>query len=376
MNIAIIGTRGIPNHYGGFEQLAEYLSEGLVKSGHHVTVYNSHNHPYQEKKWKGVDIVHCYDPEHKIGTAGQFIYDLNCIMHVRKQNFDIILQLGYTSSTIWGWLLPRQKSIVTTNMDGLEWKRSKYSRYVQRFLLYAEKLGVRYSDHLIADSLGIQAYLQEKYQKEATYIAYGADIFERPDETILKKYQLQQFQYNMLIARMEPENNIETILDGSMLQPTPTPFIVIGNVDTKYGKFLKEKYAAGEHIRFLGGIYNLEELNNLRYYSNLYFHGHSVGGTNPSLLEAMASQAVICAHDNIFNRSVLENNGFYFSDAGDVMGLLGSVVREKEYRKIAENKAKIIHQYSCETIIDQYLKHFEEITEEKKVVKVFQYSRW
>jgi glycosyltransferase involved in cell wall biosynthesis len=160
-----------------------------------------------------------------------------------------------------------------------------------------------------------------------------------------------------------------------MLQPTPTPFIVIGNVDTKYGKFLKEKYAAGEHIRFLGGIYNLEELNNLRYYSNLYFHGHSVGGTNPSLLEAMASQAVICAHDNIFNRSVLENNGFYFSDAGDVMGLLGSVVREKEYRKIAENKAKIIHQYSCETIIDQYLKHFEEITEEKKVVKVFQYSR-
>jgi len=164
-----------------------------------------------------------------------------------------------------------------------------------------------------------------------------------------------------------------------MLQPNPAPFIVIGNVDTKYGKFLKEKYAAGEHIRFLGGIYNLEELNNLRYYSNLYFHGHSVGGTNPSLLEAMASQAVICAHDNIFNRSVLENNGFYFSDARDVSGLLSSVSREKEYKKIAENKSKIIQEYSCEGIIEQYQKHFEAIRaerkEEKKVVKVFQYSR-
>jgi glycosyltransferase involved in cell wall biosynthesis len=375
MNIAIIGTRGIPNHYGGFEQLAEYLSEGLVKSGHQVTVYNSHNHPYQEKKWKGVDIIHCYDPEHKIGTAGQFIYDLNCIMSARKQNFDVILQLGYTSSTIWGWLLPRQKSIVTTNMDGLEWKRSKYSRYVQRFLLYAEKLGVRYSDHLIADSTGIQTYLRNKYQKEATYIPYGAIFFEHPDKTIVEKYQLQPFQYNMLLARMEPENNIETILDGTMLQPVPQPFIVIGNVDTKYGKFLQDKYASGKHIRFLGAIYNLEELNNLRYYSNLYFHGHSVGGTNPSLLEAMASQAVICAHDNIFNRAVLGENGFYFSDAADILRLLGSVSRAEEQQKIAANKEKIIHQYSCETIINQYLKHFKEITEEKKVVKVLEYSR-
>src|SRR5678815_4853342 len=101
MKIAILGTRGIPNSYGGFEQFAEYLSLGLTNKGHHVTVYNSHNHTYQENSWNGVNIVHCYDPEYLIGTAGQFVYDLNCILDCRKKDFDIILQLGYTSSSVW-----------------------------------------------------------------------------------------------------------------------------------------------------------------------------------------------------------------------------------------------------------------------------------
>ena len=124
MKIAIIGTRGIPNHYGGFEQCAQYLALGLVKRGFEVIVYNSHDHPYQEKEWNGVQIVHCYDPEDKLGTVGQFIYDLICILDIRKRKCDVILQLGYTSSSVWGWLLPK-KVVVTTNMDGLEWKRTK-----------------------------------------------------------------------------------------------------------------------------------------------------------------------------------------------------------------------------------------------------------
>ncbi len=143
MKIAIIGTRGIPNHYGGFEQFAEYLSLGLVEKGHMVTVYNSHTHPYQGNDWNGVKIIHCKDPEDKLGTIGQFVYDYNCIRDTRKRNYDIILQLGYTSSSVWGRLLPRKKSIITTNMDGLEWKRTKYSQKVQKFLQYAEKLGVK-----------------------------------------------------------------------------------------------------------------------------------------------------------------------------------------------------------------------------------------
>ncbi len=359
MNIAIIGTRGIPNRYGGFEQFAEYLSEGLVKSGHRVTVYNSHLHPYQESFWRGVKIIHCYDAENKLGTTGQFIYDLMCIVDTRKRNFDIILQLGYTSSTIWGRLLPRKKVIVTTNMDGLEWKRSKYSKVVRHFLLYAEKLAIKYSDYLIADSLGIQQYLKNKYDKDAVFIPYGANVFNQPNATVLNKYQLTAFRYNMLIARLEPENNIETILDGTMLQTTSQTFLVIGNSDTNYGEFLKKKYAKGNHIRFLNGIYNMEELNNLRYYSNLYFHGHSVGGTNPSLLEAMASQSLVCAHDNIFNKSVLENDGYYFSSVTDVAKLLTSVFKEDEAEKLNNNILKIETKYSWDAVIHQYLRHFK-----------------
>src|SRR5690606_15248269 len=127
--IAILGTRGIPNNYGGFEQFAEYLSSYLANKGHEVDVYCSSSHPYQKSLWSKVNLIHIYDPENQLGTLGQFVYDLNCILDSRKRDFDIILQLGYTSNSIWGWLFS-SKPIIVTNMDGLEWKRSKYSKPV------------------------------------------------------------------------------------------------------------------------------------------------------------------------------------------------------------------------------------------------------
>jgi len=363
MKVAILGTRGIPNHYGGFEQCAEYLAVGLVKKGFDVLVYNSHNHPYQEKEWNNVKIVHCYDPEDKLGTAGQFIYDLNCILDVRKQQCDVILQLGYTSSSIWGKLMPKN-SVVTTNMDGLEWKRTKYSNKVKKFLRWAEKLGVKYSDHLISDSIGIQNYLKDKYQKDSTFIAYGATLFEKPNIEQLKPYGLNPYLYDMLIARLEPENSIETILDGVVLANLQRPFLVVGKHNTKYGTFLKEKYALQSQIQFVGGIYDIEVLNNLRYYSNLYFHGHTVGGTNPSLLEAMASNSLICANDNPFNRYILEDDAIYFNEAIEVKQHLERVVcQEPVYLAKTKNNAdKIVHIYDWNIIVDQYAQHLEEVS--------------
>ena len=361
MKIAIVGARGIPNFYGGFEQFAEYLSLGLVQKGHDVTVYNSHTHPYQEPTWNGVKIIHCKDPEDKIGTAGQFIYDLNCIRDARKRDYDIILQLGYTSSSIWGWLMPRRKSIVTTNMDGLEWKRTKYSKKVQKFLLFAEKLGVKYSDYLIADSVGIQAYLKEKYQKDSVFIPYGAHLFKDANSTCLAEYKVSPCQYNMLIARLEPENSIEIILDGVAAATSKTPFLVVGKHQTAYGEFLKEKYKNFTHIKFMGGIYNMEHLNNLRHYSSLYFHGHTVGGTNPSLLEAMASQSLICAHNNIFNKSILGSDAFYFETPAQVTNLLDTLTKSENELQIRNNERKIEEIYAWPIIVDQYLSHFKEI---------------
>lgn len=311
MKIAILGTRGIPNYYGGFEQFAEYFSVYLAKQGHEVYCYNSHNHKFQENKFKGVHIIHQHDPEYKYGTFGQFIYDYNCIKDSRKRNFDVILQLGYTSNSVWFFMLPKN-SVIVTNMDGLEWKRSKYSWPVQQFLKVAEWLAAKSSDYLIADSLGIQSFLKKKYKKNSEYIAYGAHLFSNPSEAVLQQYNVEKEQYNMIMARFEPENNIEMVLNGVVASKTKTPILVIGNHQTKFGEYLKNKFQNNENIRFLGGIYNIEHLNNLRYFSNLYFHGHSVGGTNPSLLEAMASKALIIAHHNDFNKGILVKNAFYF----------------------------------------------------------------
>jgi len=352
MKLAILGTRGIPNNHGGFEQFAEYLSQHLVSNGHEVYVYNSHSHPYKKKIWNGVTLIHKYDPENQIGTAGQFLYDLNCVLDSRKREFDVILQLGYTSSSIWGWLLPA-KTVIITNMDGLEWKRSKYSKSVKRFLKFAEKLAVRKSDYLVSDSLGIKSYLKRKYNVDSKYIAYGAELFFETSEKYLELYTVEKYNYDILIARLEPENNIETILDGVVKLGNETPFLVIGKHETNFGEYLKKKYRKVENIRFLGGIYNIEHLNNLRYFSNLYFHGHSVGGTNPSLLEAMASNALIVAHNNIFNKSILAENALYFVNSDDVKKQL-SIDRREHLKKIENNREEITVKFKWSLINSHY----------------------
>jgi glycosyltransferase involved in cell wall biosynthesis len=357
MRIAIIGTRGIPNHYGGFEQFAEYLSLGLVNKGHQVWVYNSHLHPYQDSNWKGVNIVHCKDMEDKLGTAGQFIYDLNCILDARKRGFDVVLQLGYTSSSIWGWLLPK-KPVIITNMDGMEWKRSKFSKKTQYFLRHAEKWAINTSNHLVADSVGIQQYLKNTQNVESTYIPYGAIVFNSPNKDVLSSYQLREHQYSMLIARMEPENNIEIILDGFVKSGLKTPFLVIGKTENKFGLYLKEKYKDIKKIQFLGGIFDIEVLNNLRFYSGLYFHGHSVGGTNPSLLEAMSSKTLIAAHNNIFNKSILGNDALYFENADDVAKILTNDIVNSRTNFIQNNAQKIETLYTWDKIIEDYEKLF------------------
>ncbi|MDI3320260.1 DUF1972 domain-containing protein [Pinibacter soli] len=352
MRIGIIGTRGIPNRHGGFEQFVECVAPVLVERGHEVFVYNSSLHPYQGNEWKGVKIIHQSDPEDKLGSAGQFIYDLNCILDSRKRNYDIILQLGYTSSSVWSFLYSG-KSVLITNMDGLEWKRSKYSKAVKLFLKSAERWAALYSDYLIADSKGIQSYLWDKYKKQSEFIAYGATPIATSSEAVLKPYNLEKYKYNMLIARMEPENNIEAIIRGHVKAAHKVPLVVVGGLNNQYGKQLKEKYESA-FIIFTGAIYDLDTLDNLRFYSNLYFHGHSVGGTNPSLLEAMSSNALIVANENIFNRSVLGDDAFYFENENDVASVLDSELKKEDnLQMLSENQEKILLHYSWTQIINK-----------------------
>ncbi len=354
LKIGILGTRGIPNQYGGFEQFAEYLSLGLVERGHEVVVYNGHTHTYQQSSWNGVQLVHCYDPEYKIGTAGQFIYDLNCILDARKRNFDILLQLGYTSSSVWSFLLPKNQQILT-NMDGLEWKRSKYSSKVQRFLKWAEKRAVNSSDVLIADSIGIQSYLKKTFSTDSVYIPYGAHTFTNPSQEVLSTYNLPAGGYDMLIARMEPENNIEVILDGVEASNSQLPMLVIGGIKNNFGQYLQTKFTSSTKIKFLGPVYDQNALNNLRYFSRYYFHGHSVGGTNPSLLEAMASNTCIIAHHNEFNEAILGKDAYYFTNASNIKNRLEQELDAEKCRQNRQvNQKKIEQKFTWNSIVSQY----------------------
>lgn len=355
MKIGILGCRGIPNAYGGFEECAQQLSTRLVKKGHQVWVYNSHRHPYQQKSFEGVDIIHKYDPEHRVGTFGQFVYDLNCMLDARWRDFDIILMLGYTSSSIWQRFLP-SKAVIITNMDGMEWKRSKYTHRVQNFLKRAERWAARRSYLLIADAEAIKTYLDGKYKTQVIYVPYGAQTIKKAEikDGYLKKYALNEGDYNLIIARLEPENNIETILDGVQKSNSPHNTLVIGNHETPYGEKLKHKYR-DNRIRFVKDIYDKEELNTLRHFAHIYFHGHTVGGTNPSLLEAMASQCMICAHGNKFNREVLGDDAAYFLDILDVTNACDLLERnEMQRNKIKNNLRKIKDRYNWDVVTDQY----------------------
>ena len=357
MKVGILGTRGIPNHYGGFEQFAEFFSCRLAKRGIEVWVYNSHNHPFQQSEWKGVHIVHCFDPEYLTGAAGPFIYDLNCILDSRKRGFDVILQLGYATASVWQKFLPDGVKIIT-NVDGLEWSRSKYGKLLKSFIRRAEHLAVRSSDLLVADSPHIRDYFQRTYGVSSSLIPYGAEILEKPDATVLQKYDLEPDSYFLAISRIQSDNNTEVIIKGFLESGSTRKLLLVGSINHAYGRYLNRRYQS-ENIRFLGGIFDVYLLNQFRYHSHLYFHGHSSGGTNPSLLEAMASQALICAHDNPFNRLILGSDAFYFGNEHHISEIIRSDPGKTEHAHFFTNNLnKIKESYDWNTITDAYLEAF------------------
>jgi glycosyltransferase involved in cell wall biosynthesis len=240
------------------------------------------------------------------------------------------------------------------NMDGLEWKRNKYNAITRRFLKWAESIAARKPDRLIADSLAMQQHVLKTYGKKSAFIPYHATEFTDTDPTVVRKYNLEISNYCLVIARMEPENNIEMIIRGYIKSNTDLPLVLMGSIANKYGRRLVKKYARA-NIRFIGAIYDPHIVNNLRYYSSIYFHGHSVGGTNPSLLEAMACGCNIVSHDNEFNRGVLEEGGLYFSNEEELASIIQQPQNNAEIGRRRElNRSKIREVYNPVRILDAY----------------------
>lgn len=361
MKIAIIGTRGIPNRYGGFEQFAELVSKEWVNLGHEVICYSPHDHEYQNLELDGVKIKHIYCPETKLGALAHVLYDFLCLKDAVSKNCDIYLQLGYQSSAISFPLFRKKiRQRIITNMDGMEWKRSKWSKLVKVLTKASEYLAVKYSGGLISDNEGIANYFDQNYGVSSQIIKYGCDSVGIKSKDTLKELLDTNKAYDLVIARLEPENNIKKILRGFIHSDINRNLLVIGNADTEYGEYLKNISQGHDNIIFLGSIYDKDCLDALRQHSVLYFHGHSVGGTNPSLLEAMAAGSRIIAHNNEFNKSILGSESLYFNEIDDLSQIIKNsyelLPMLDEFKLININKIKTY--YKWEYIAKEYENNF------------------
>ena len=357
--IAIIGTRGIPNRYGGFEQFAEQLSYHLYQLGFEVFVYNPHQHPYSQSTFNHVNIIRKKLYEKQLGHLAHLLYDYACLKDSIQQKFDAVVACGYGSMLPAFLFLPLRSTKLIINMDGLEWKRKRWHSLGKLLLKISEKTAVGNPRHiLVTDHPEIQRYLQKKYNRSSHYIPYGANIPQSFNQEAIAHYGLSAGNYFLLISRPIAENNIHTILSGFAQSNSTKQFVIITNINDPYTRKLIKTYRHDSRFVFLANVYEQEVLNNLRYFSAAYFHGHSVGGTNPSLLEAMASQCLIMAHDNVFNKTILKNNAYYFSTRNDIRHFVENISMHQEQKEhfVTENLQTIATHYQWGNIAKLYAK--------------------
>ncbi len=307
----ILGCRGIPARHGGFETFTEDLAHFLVARGHEVTVYcqiDAHREP-SEDEWEGIRRVNIPAPIHPLGTIQ---FDWISTRHASRQP-GVVLTLGYNTA-ILGFLYRLRGVPNVMNMDGIEWKRAKWSRPQRLWLRFNEWAGARLANHLIADHPEIAIHLERHTTpKKITMIPYGADLVNELSAAPLARFGLRSKEYYTLIARPEPENSVLEIVQGHAASGINTPLVVLGDYTGQANEYKRAvQQAAGPNVRFTGAIYDRQVVGALRFHARAYLHGHQVGGTNPSLVEALAAGNAIIAHDNRFSRWVARDAALYF----------------------------------------------------------------
>ena len=354
-SIAIIGSRGIPAQYGGFETFAEELAVRLVKHGVDVTVYcEGTGGP---GTYRGVQLAYVRAPH--LGGLTTIIHDFRSLWRARKK-YDVVYMLGYGTSLFC--MMPKLAGTeVWMNMDGVEWQRNKWGFFGKTWWKMMESIA-QYVPHLmIADAEAIKDVLCARHRRprEIVVIPYGADgVDTPPDPAPLAEWGLRPHEFHLVVSRFEPENHVREIFQGYVNSSSPYPLVALGTTrkPTAYTRSLNEIAEGDGRIILPGPIYD-ERIAALRYYARTYVHGHSVGGTNPSLLEAMGSGNAIVAHDNEFNREVAGNAAVYFSTAADVTAQLEALDADELKRETLGARAlrRLKARYTWERVVEAYL---------------------
>lgn len=358
--LAIIGTVGLPAKYGGFETLADHLVRNLNEH-YHLTVYCSgKKYPknQRQKNYHGAQLK--YLPLEANGVQS-ILYDALCILHALWYA-DVLLVLGVAGA----WILPfvrlfTNKKIIVS-IDGIEWKRDKWSTLAKWYLWWAEKIAVKYSHIDISDNESIQDYTAIRYGSLSRIIEYGANhvLHVAPTPADKQTYPFLKGAYAFKVCRIEPENNVHMVLEA-FAELTKHTLVIVGNWNnSEYGKKLKARYEAYEHLVLLDPIYNQHTLDMLRGNALVYIHGHSAGGTNPSLVEAMYLGLPVLAFGVSYNKTTTEQKALYFKSATELKGLIEQVrvTHLKDLGKVMKEVA--VRRYTWELIASRYQSLVEE----------------
>ena len=412
--VFLIGSNGIPAKYGGFETFVEKLTAKRIntKIKYHVACMGKDNH---EEEYNSARCFYVKVPN--IGPAKAIYYDLislkRAIQYIKKnklKNVTIYL-LGSTIGTFTGFFkrtLEKNNIKLYVNPDGCEWKRDKWNYFVKKYLKLSEKCMVKNANLVICDSIHIETYIQEQYKKyhpNTTFIAYGSDVQEKNTNKESKKQEenmkienkktenaeekninqkniekisdnqnLQNWyeekkikpnEYYLIVGRFVPENNYETMIKEFIKSNTQKDLVIITNVEqNKFYETLKQKtnFDSDKRIKFVGTVYNTDLLTQIRQNAYAYLHGHEVGGTNPSLLEALATTKLNLLLEVGFNQEVAKDSSLYWKkEEGNLSNLINKidVMEEKEREQYGiKAKNRIKESYSWEHIVTQYEKIF------------------
>lgn len=353
--LRILGTRGVPAAHGGFETFAEYLSLYLVKQGWRVVVYCQEDGtgPVFEDTWQGVERVRI--PVAADGPKGTILFDWKATMHAARHR-DLCLTLGYNTAVFCAAL--RLKGVPNLiNMDGIEWARAKWSGAAKAWFWLNDWAGCWLGNHLVADHPQIKVHLSRRVRADKiTMIPYGAEPIVAADPAPLAALGLEPGKFLTLIARAEPENSILEAVAGFSARPRGVSLAVLGKYDEANAYHRAVKAAASDEVKFLGAIYDKKTLHALRGHSMAYVHGHQVGGTNPSLVEALGAGNAVIAHDNRFNRWVAGAGAQFFAGSVGMDKVLSEVLASPERLESmrAASRARFEEAFRWESVLAQY----------------------
>ncbi|URZ87763.1 beta 1-4 rhamnosyltransferase Cps2T [Floricoccus penangensis] len=369
-HVFIIGSRGLPAKYGGFETFVDELVTNQKNKNikyHVANLSESENHTHYD--YNGADVFNI--KERNLGGAKVIFYDLDAINYSLKfiKDEEIEKPIFYIlGNTIGAFISPVARKIhqigglLFVNPDGLEWRRSKWSYPIRKYLKYSERKMVEKADLIIADNQGIDDYLKEEYKPfMSQVIAYGTDIDEvgNVEYDWYQEHDVIADEYYLVVGRFVPENNYETIIKSFMDSNTTKDLVIITNNEgSPYYEYLKEStnFEQDNRINFVGTVYDKDLLKNIRKNAYGYIHGHEVGGTNPGLLEAMWSTSLNLVLDVSFNRNVGSDSVLYWQkdQLSNLIDLTDDLSKYEKSAYGSKSSDIILKDYTWEKIVSQY----------------------